>query len=375
MTYRKDRTRLAQAGIAIALIITGAIVVSKPSSSREDAIAHSPERPTSDRQQTLEHHAIHEIETFGSRTDDRGRNALKTARDFENEFLSIDKNLTGLELRKARLQLIALAGQNLDIGSLQALADSLRSKVYHSGLSGLVALKYANDDPEKGIEWLIQESGFEDSSSASLAFAASHTFDSFPKSILDRFLSNKKKALFLEGLMKQASVEITREALKYIQDHPEVGRQNGNLIASSFDTKLEKGEFTDALVLCSSLNNPSLKNQILGKVFDKTAAQDPAIALALLSSIHQGTERSIAITAIATSWGYSEPDKVADWAGQLSTSQDRDSAKAGLAEAISHVDPSSAMEWARSISNHKQREILISKLMATLSITDPDWAR
>jgi hypothetical protein len=320
----------------------------------------------------------HRIHLTNTRPIEKNHGEPKVVDDFVNEFRIIDERLSGVDLRESRLKLMSLAAANLTIEELKELADSSIDKVYHTDLTGFIALRYAAEDPKRGIDWLIQESKIEDSSSASMAFASSCKFDSFPADVLDKFASDKKKALFLQGLMSQASVDLNRDALKYLQLHPEVGRQNGNLIPSCFDKMLENGEFQNSLDLCSILEEPSLRKQEQGKVFEKAALMNSALALELLESMHNDSndsERNVAITSIATSWGYSQPDKVAAWVDRLPTQQEQDSAKEGLVMAITHSDPSSALEWARSINDKSRRETLVFKLVETLSITDPDLIR
>lgn len=305
--------------------------------------------------------------------EDRGNGVmLETAEDFLGRFNSIDQKLTGLALREERSRLIDLAARKLSLQDLAKLAQSVRNKVYHEELSGRLALRYSAENPMAGLRWLIAESRWDDASSASLTYALSRSFEFFPESDINEFISDKKKALFIEGVVKSASIDVSRNALEYLITHPEIAMQNGNLISSCFDPSLSKGDFKGALLLANVLPNGSSKNEVLTRIFETASSVDPNSAKLLLDGVHDGPERSVAVKSIADSWGRSEPDKVASWASGLKAPQDQDAAKEGLVDAIIHSDPSSALEWAQSIRDKGRRELVIAKLEERIRVSDPD---
>ncbi len=297
---------------------------------------------------------------------------LISVNSFIERFNSIDSSLSGVALREARSQAINLAAEKLTLDDLESLADSIRSKVYHTDLSGYLAVRYANEDPKRGMEWIIKQSNFEDSSSASLTFGQLCKFETFPVNDLIKFGSDKKKSLFIEGIIKNASFEVTRDALKYLNENPSVSQQNGNLIPKLFESSLHNGEYRESLELYKVLNDASLRKQILGRVFEHASAENPKLSKELLISIISEPERNLAIQNIALTWGISEPDKVAGWIDTLPNTKEQDAAKEGLVSVLAQSDPYSSLEWARSIGDRELRHAVVAKLAKQFEISNPE---
>jgi hypothetical protein len=360
----------------VALLCLALLIASKARAPSKDGGYSSSAVQTGDSKiRILEKKTGSQTRTNKRAPANRNDGDLKSVSDFQDKFDSIDENLSGSKLVEARMKLMLLASKTLSLGDLESLADQLRGKVYHSSITGFLALRLAEEDPKKGFEWLIKESKWEDSSSASLAFAGACKFDSFPADVLDKFGSNKKKALFIEGMMSNASYNATRDALAYLAIHPEVSRLNGNLVPLCFDSSLQKGNLKETLELCKVLDGKPLKKAMIDKIFAHASSSDPKSAQQLLQSVHNESDRSVAILSLAASWGDSQPDKVAEWVSQLSTPQEQDAAKEGLVRAITHSDPASALEWARSISDTGRRDALVSKLVKQFNISDPDLVK
>jgi len=299
----------------------------------------------------------------------------RTVEEFANRFLEIDESMSGLDLRKTRLELIGKASEVLSLEEFRELADQLRGKVYYSYISSRLASRFAREDPEEGLKWLIEESEWDDSSSAPMAFASSYQFDSFPVEVLNKIGSNKKKMHFIQGLLNTSSGAIARDALAYLNANPDVSRLNGNMIPGFFDDKLNRGEFVESLELAGLLEDPINKNQILSKIFEQAAISDPQQSMMYLEGIDDRSERVTAIVSIAKNWGHTQPDKVAEWVDQIGDVVEQDAAREGLVGAITHIDPASALEWARSIQDEIRREAVLEKLEETLSITHPELLR
>jgi hypothetical protein len=299
------------------------------------------------------------------------RDQPKTVQEFLDKFNSMDNSLTGKELSDARSQVISLSAEILTIEEQRTLADSLRNKVYHSSVACSLAFRYADSDRKAGMEWLIQESKFDGASSAPLIYALRLKFDTFPADDLARFGNDAQKAQLIEGMMGSATIEVTRQALIYLKEHPEVDRQNGNLTPLCFDSSMKAGKYQDTLSLYTILEDPYTKAQILGQVFTRASASDPKLAQDLLKTVKGEQERNIAIRNIAESWGLAEPDKVASWVNNLPGANEQDAAKEGLVTALMNSDPSSSLEWARSISDQGRREKSLAELRKIYEITHP----
>lgn len=305
----------------------------------------------------------------------RSGDGIENVGIFISEFEEIDGSLSGLDLRKARLELVERAYNGLDLDGFRELVDQLRGKVYYSYVSSRLASRFAKEDPDQGLKWLIDESAWDDSSSAPMAFASSYQFESFPAEVLNEIVSNKKKMHFIQGLLSNSSSAVARDALAYLNANPEVRRLNGNMIPNFFDDKLNRGEFVESLELVRLLEDPIDKDQSLRKIFEKVAISDPQQAKVFLEGIDDRPERVTAIISISKNWGQTQPDKVAEWVDQIGDVVEQDAAREGLVRAITNIDPASALEWARSIQDEIRREAVLGKLEETLSITHPELLR
>lgn len=305
------------------------------------------------------------------RLDNSTIKAKRGVDDFLFELNRIDETMSGAELRNARLQLLSELGSTLDLNELEKLAGSIRSKIYHTDISGILASRFAVEDPEAGMAWLIKESEWEDGSSASMAFASAAQLDRLPINELNSFASNKKKSLFLQGLTGSANFEVIKDAMLYLDAHPDVSNINGNLRGDFIRGKLEGGNFQEAYELSDIPTEQKTRNQLKRETFRAVALEDPTLAQKMLSSVQPQNERNVVIRSIANSWGTSEPEKVANWVNQLESVADRDSAKAGLAMAILHQDAVSSLEWVSSIENKDWRSELMRDMHKTLKITAP----
>lgn len=299
--------------------------------------------------------------------------ALRTARDFLAKYDSTDATLSGSELRQARFTLSVLAAGALTLDQLMALGESVQDRVYYGDIASAIAGKLAREDPERGMRWLLEECKTDGELSFVNAYAFARQFDAFPADDLARLTSDKAKCQFLVGVALQAgrSPSIIRETVAYLQDHPEVNRWDGSMVARCFEPSLRSGDFKEALGLWSVLKDDGEREPLLRKIFETASSKNPAQALELLGSVQGESERATAIRGTAGSWAESQPEKVAAWANSLPTASEQDAAKEGLALSIIHNDPTSALEWARSIRDEKRRDAAVAKVMQNLESSSP----
>ncbi len=284
------------------------------------------------------------------------------------EDLEVEFSGEGEKLNLARVQLITEAAESLTLEGFESFCDGLKSKPTYDYATSLLAQKFAGGDFEVALKWLVTPNSFSPTSTAPAILGQNLSFEKFPDDVMKGLNDPRKSAMFLEGMFGAGDLHLTIEALKYLEDHPEIVRVNGLLLQGAADYFIKERDLSSAVKVMENSSNLRNQSALAVKIYGSNFFS-PA---ELVEHLPQDEIARIkAIESVVGRWIVDEPVAASNWVSEIEGMQFRDAGKLAVATRMIQVNLGDSYEWAKSISDPVARSKVIEEIIEHARITEP----